>query len=355
MEIFRETGDEYAINDTEFLVGVAVANEKYKSPEIFAFNSNLTCEHAEVLAEAIKKGRHLLQAEFHFTKQEPGAFLIILKALHHCDSLLWLKIDSRNHEGPHSPLTANDLNEMAKIIKSSEQLNWVSFVSDNLPAEAFTPLFQACRDSKSLQRLYINNSKLGIEHMPAFVDMLTHNASIKELWVQNNMLDHQCISVIAKAMSSNPRLKIEELQLAMNDIDSIAMSHLAMFLSHKKFPNCPLRKLDVGGCELKGVGGLLGDLLANNRSIIELKINCNFLEQNDLKQIAHGVQKNNTIQKIDISMQPFYVTHQLAPDPNISKSPKPIQVLMDAMKKKLAENQAAASGDTKNDIHKSTL
>ncbi|MCB1828478.1 MAG: hypothetical protein KDH94_08610, partial [Coxiellaceae bacterium] len=121
------------------------------------------------------------------------------------------------------------------------------------------------------------------------------------------------------------------------------------------YPHCPLQKLRITACNLQGVGQVFKELLANNRSLVELDLSCNSFTLEDLKHIVQGVQRNNTLQKIDITSQPFYVTQQLAPYPDISTSPKPVQQLMTALEKKLADNRQSADANKSAGHHKSSV
>ncbi|MCB1827662.1 MAG: hypothetical protein KDH94_04470 [Coxiellaceae bacterium] len=346
MNILREFGHEYVICEETLLKGIARGDKEFAGPLIYAYDLHLTVEHARALAEAIGQCHHLDQVEFFFASQEEGAFAIILEALRGCQSLQWLSVDNNN--GPtykKSPLTEKDVYLMAEMIPHHKELTMVCLQNIDLPTPALSALLRACGHSTSLTKLRLFRSKLNIAHSKAIADMLSNTTSLLRVSFHYNELDHQCINAICKAMRSNKNLVLQELSIGLNDIDVLALSHLAMYLSYEKYPHCPIQKLDIAACNLQGVGHVLKELLTNNKSLVELDVTCNSFTLEDLKHIVQGVQQNEIIQKIDIAGQPFYIAQQLAPDPDISTSPKPVQQLMYALEKKLADNRQSADAN----------
>ena len=151
---------------------------------------------------------------------------------------------------------------------------------------------------KERTRLDLRKEKLTESDMILIIEEAVVNKQCSMLWLAENQISRQALSILASALSTNSTL--EALSMCRNAFDDANVLHLARALS-----NSPsrLQRLALTSNEITDDGvQYLAEMLQANRSLTQLWLGSNKITDRGVQSLADAlVHHNKTLQVLSLS------------------------------------------------------
>ncbi|XP_075139693.1 NACHT, LRR and PYD domains-containing protein 12-like [Leptodactylus fuscus] len=244
-------------------------------------------------------------------------------------SLKRLGLSGNRLSGPHF----SDL--MAALSSPACRIEDIDLASNDLPDTSCTQLASVIRNNQSLKRLGLSYNRLSGPHFsdlmaalssPAcriedielasnnlpdtcctqLASVIRNNQSLKRLGLSGNRLSGPHFSDLMAALSS-PACRIEELDLADNDLPDTSCTQLASVIRN----NQSLKRLVLSGNPLSGphFSDLMAALSSPACRIQELHLASNDLPDTSCTQLASVIRNNQSLKRLVLSGNPLSGPH----------------------------------------------
>lgn len=156
-------------------------------------------------------------------------------------------------------------------------------------------IFTALQTNKTVWRLELRRLTLTPDSMTSLINALAVNDCLQEIILNNVTFPETTFGNLLSSLNTNPRSKVSTLNLNYSHIlDSYAESFRS-FLTH----NTSLRKLFLGSTYINNATcKAIGDALKTNRTLFQLSIFENGLTDKALMDLTEGLLENNTLREL---------------------------------------------------------
>lgn len=194
------------------------------------------------------------------------------------------------------------------------------------PSTCLSPICLGIRNNLHLQRIYLINTELEGEYSGRCIGstMLCNNASLKELYLCENMLGDEGVAQLAHALlHENSSLQVLDLRSNNMELEgTISLSELlkgsttlrriclggnhigndgVKVLAGGLSSNTALRQLDLQGTGIGPTGAQsISEMLAENQNLHELNLSFNYLGDQGVTAIAKVLSINTTLRKLSL-------------------------------------------------------
>lgn len=147
----------------------------------------------------------------------------------------------------------------------------------------------------------LSNNKLADVGIKGLCQALTNNNTLQTLILCNNKISARGAKSLQKVLRNNCTLK--RLRLTDNPLGLGGAAAIKVIIDNKR---CAINYLDLGGCNFGDLGiEVIAKGLINNTSIKALYLNNNEISKG-MKHLAHVLESNNTIQRLELYGNPCY-------------------------------------------------
>ncbi|XP_071970934.1 NACHT, LRR and PYD domains-containing protein 3-like isoform X3 [Engystomops pustulosus] len=216
-----------------------LVQESLQSHRVFDFSEvRLSALDCTVLAFIMETCTHIEELNLSQGSIEPEGLQRIIPGLCNLQNL-----SVAYNDLPHTACT-----HLASLIWNNQSLKTLDLSDNNLSGPHLSDLMEALSSPDcGIEELHLANNNLPDTSCVHLASVIRNNPSLKRLDLSDNHLSGPHLSVLMEALSS-PACRIEELQLAYNDLPDTSCIQLASVIRN----NQSLKRLDLSGNYLSG-------------------------------------------------------------------------------------------------------
>ena len=210
-----------------------------------------------------------------------------------------LKDDSKLTELDLSSVevTSEGAKTIAEVLQVNKTLQKLDISSQHIGNNGVVAIGENLKDNTTLQELNIAGVGTCEEGIKQFMNVINLNTGLVKLDLSSSWyLGHTCDAIIALSSYLRTNNTLQELILS-----SIGILGGLEEITKALYVNTTLLKLVVSDNQFYPRGKIIGNLLQNNETLIDLDVSKCFICPEDVKEITGGLQANKSLQSLNIS------------------------------------------------------
>ncbi len=209
--------------------------------------------------------------------------------------ITYLFLDNNN-------ITSKGYNYISIIISYHPFLNSINLKSNNLLDEGVKGIFTSLNPESKLSTIDLSYNNIIGNSIKYINDYITNNSFLRQLFLDYNKLDKNACKLI-KEMLCNEQSNLRVISLKRCKIfDNINLIFEGLE-QNKKIEIINLSKNEIGN--YREQFEKITSCLKNNKSLKEIILDSNFLDDINLKKIIEGLKENNNLKSISLNENQF--------------------------------------------------
>ena len=190
---------------------------------------------------------------------------------------------------------------LSKGIEITKTLQLLDISNNNIGSSGTTAIANALANNTSLKELFMEGNEVGQDGAIAIAEAITNNKTLKTLYINNNKLGDHGAGLLSIGIANNKTLQL--LNISNNNIGSSGTTAIANALAN----NIRLEELFMEGNEVGQDGATaIAEAITINKTLKTLLLDDNIIDNDSVMKIIESVNKNDIITKISLPCTPEY-------------------------------------------------